>query len=368
MRTARATAKRVLGPRTLLLLGAWTTTQCSCGSEPIEDAWKRSAVIDHADLQPISLTGTLLTGSPAIGEPTILAVDAHFLWVADAAGDPGLHAVDLASGEIVLSIGRRGEGPGEFSMSPFSLQVAPGDSGGVWTFDLGLQRLTRFEPRPLAEYDLKVIKLGGAPRIWRTAWVGPDRIIGQANSEESRFAIFSADGKRISDVSAPLLGPAGAPTSEGLRASNAAIGLCSWPGKGFVVVYSTVGRIEYYDESARLVRRADVPFASDARFEPDSTRRIRFVEDRNWYNGCSANGEHLFALFAGRIPASFSAERKYSGEFVHVFNWNGEFEGAIALDRDLIAIVVDQAARTLFGASVVDASIWKYSLPLGVWP
>jgi len=320
------------------------------------------AFFDHADLHPVFLVGQRLNASPAIAQPTTLALAGDVLWVRDAATDPALHAIDIRTGELLLSVGRRGEGPGEFSTAPSTIGVRPGDTSAVWAFDLRLQRLTRFEPRPLSEHEPSIVRLNGVPRIWRYVWVRRDRFIGAANSQDARFSVFSATGKREASVPGPLLGPADAPLAERLKATNAGAQLCSWPGRGFVVVNNDVGRLEFYDQDAHLVRLARIPFAEDALFR-DSLGTKKFVWRRQWYLHCTATSDYLYASFSGRVVAAYEDEERSSGEFVHVFDWLGDLRAVYRLDRSIRPIVVDASGSRMYAASLVEAAIYAYDLP-----
>lgn len=344
--------------------GAVCCLLVAAGCQPKTDTARGSdtAYFDHAELAPILLDGRRLNASPAIAQPTTLALADEVLWVRDAATDPALHAIDVRSGGLLLSVGRRGEGPGEFSTAPATIGIRPGDTGGVWAFDLRLQRLTRFEPRPPSEYAPSIVRLDGIPRIWRIVWVRSDRFIGAANSQDARFSVFSATGRRVATVPGPLLGPADAPLAERLKATNAGIQLCSWPGRGFVVVNNDVARIEFYDQDAHLVRLARIPFEEDARFR-DSLGTKKFVWRRQWYLHCTATDDYVYASFSGRLVARYDDEERFSGEFVHVFDWPGELRGAYRLDRSIRPLVVDAIGSRMYAASLADAAIYVYELP-----
>jgi hypothetical protein len=81
------------------------------------------------------LAGELLVDDPTIGRPGSLVIQQRLLWVGDMAGDPFLHVIDLASRKIVRSMGRPGEGPGDFKYLT-DLMLRPGDDEAVWAFDL----------------------------------------------------------------------------------------------------------------------------------------------------------------------------------------------------------------------------------------
>ena len=108
---------------------------------------------DHAGLTVTPLEGERINSAPVIGRPLMVKLSDSTLWVADASSNPGLHALDAARGELLFSVGKRGQGPGEFSTRPFSIELPFTGANGIWGWDMGLQRLTRFDRRPPAEYS-----------------------------------------------------------------------------------------------------------------------------------------------------------------------------------------------------------------------
>ena len=136
------------------------------------------AVFDHSELEVIHLEGTLFHSSPAMGLPGRMAVGEGTVWVADAATDPSLHAIDIDTGELLHSFGPTGQGPGEFASYPWGVQVLPSDSEAVWAWDADLQRLTRFEPKPVSDFPIQTIRLEIQRPVSRVVWMASDRILG----------------------------------------------------------------------------------------------------------------------------------------------------------------------------------------------
>jgi hypothetical protein len=341
---------------TFLTLAA-TSILLACGGD--DD----SPYFDHSGFAVISLTAQQLSAAPAIGRPVLLRLADTLLWVADAASDPGLHVLNARTGALIQSLGKRGEGPAEFSSYPFAMDLDPGRGGALWAFDLRLQRLTRLEPRPHDHYEIRTIQLDGQPRIQRVTWVSANGFIGHSSSDQARFSLFTADGARYRTVPGDLLGPADAPRDMRLGITNNGVKLCPWPDRGFVVVHFMMGRIEYHDADARLVRTADVPFPSQPELETNESGQVQWKLRRGWYYDCTATREHVFALFSGRIRAVYPDDAGASGEFVHVFDWIGTLKAVFRLDRDIRAITVSSSGEHLFGASLVDGGIYRYDLP-----
>ena len=315
-------------------------------------------------LQPIPLKGRLLSDAPAIGRPNRLHLAEGRLWVADRYSDPGLHVLDAETGTLILSVGRRGEGPGDFHRSPTSLHSRTDDDGAVWVWDSSFQRLTRFEPIAPSEYRHEIITLQGGEQVRRLVWLTSGEMIGTAYSAPKRFQIFFRDGEFLHSAQGELLGPPTASTTERLEATAAGIVVQPWPKRGFVIAHVYSSRIEYYDADARLVRLAKVPFPWGPVFDEGPGGELVFNNRRSAYRGCSATEEYLFALYSGRPDSLQERDWAQSAEFVHVFDWEGNLRAVFQLDRDIGVITVDSSGTTLYASSYSDAHIYRFDLPV----
>jgi hypothetical protein len=311
------------------------------------------------------LPGTLVSAAPIMGQPSDLAVTGGVIWVRDATGDPGLHLLDAASGELLHSLGARGDGPGEFSFAPFGLMEDAEDPGVIWAWDAGHQRLTRFEPRSPTEYQVRTVQLEGSTTVQRVVRNGEGGVIGIAGSADSRFVVFSTAGLRQLEVAHPLPGPLGADPRSRINAANQAITACEWPGRGFVISHAQYGRIEYFDPRGAAVRRASVPAPSDPIFEVNSAGVPTFRWREAHYVDCTVAGDLLYALFSGRVLSSHDGEAAASGSRIHVFDWSGQLRGRLRLDRDVSKLAIEPDGSGMFASSLVDAGIHRF--PLSSW-
>ena len=64
-------------------------------------------------------------------------------------------------------------------------------------WDFGLQRFTRFEAKPLTDYQPLVVTLQDGGPVRRIAWLGLEGFVGVAHSVEDRFRVFSPDGRWV---------------------------------------------------------------------------------------------------------------------------------------------------------------------------
>lgn len=340
----------------LFLLVGTCALSASCGQSS-------SPYLDHSQFEPVSLQGEIFHVSPVVGRPAQLGSSGQRLWIADAARDPDLHMLDRASGDLLHSIGRKGQGPGDLA-SPAQIHVVPGDSSGaIWAWDRGLRRLTRFDGQEpsLDPITVTVEFPAGVPGPYRVAWLEPDLLVGIHPSEEARFSLFTASGQHVKTVPGTFLGPEQVRLSLRRNVTIGSFNACSWPGRGFAIIYFLVGRIEFYDRDAQLVRLAHVPFPSEAFVEEDG----EFVpaRGREYYRDCVVHDDRLYAAFSGRRESAYEAPDSYAAEFVHLFDWAGALRRVYRLEPAVHNMEISAEGGALYGASLSDATIYRFTLP-----
>jgi hypothetical protein len=323
------------------------------------------AFFDHADVMPelVGLTGELTNASPVMGRPSRLLVTDNYLWVQDAFGDPALHVLDARTGTHVRSMGRRGEGPGEFGRTSFGLLPDSPENAAVWAFDPANQRLLRFEPHHLPDSNQPIVRLASSLPIARVFRLPPDRFGGVTASDSSRFVLFDNRGNRLRTVPATLLGSEEMPRQERIRASTTNFTICVKPDShAFAIVYGIAGRIDVYDAEAQFMHSVAVPYPSEVEFARDSiTNRPVFRSHRRWYMDCAATNSFIYGLFSGRSSRAFSSGEVTSGEFVHVFSWDGVLRGVLKLDQAVRAIAVS-GDSTMYASSLTEAAVYTFRL------
>ena len=110
-----------------------------------------------------TLQAQLLSRSPAVGAPGFIQPWNEYLMVSDWMGDPNLHVIDRSTGELLVSFGRIGGGPGEFANIIGGIQLPLHDTSAVWVFDG--RKLTRIEePGPIPS-DVTTVDLTAAPQL-----------------------------------------------------------------------------------------------------------------------------------------------------------------------------------------------------------
>ncbi len=327
----------------------------------------KAAPVEDAANTVFAVQAEPVVSGPLFGTIHRLATDGRTLWVADFAGDPFLHAVDLATGQVRASVGRAGDGPGDYR-SVLALLPAR-RAAAVWVFDPVGRRLTLVDSsaRVVAD-DHSMVTLPASPRILAVARLG-DRFVARAFSDDAsrRMLLLGPSGQIVGGAVADLLGDETVPERQRQNASvNAA--LCARPdGTRFAVAFRYAGRIEIRDSLAGLVALAGVPVASNGDFQPNAQGQPVWHSGRAFYEDCAATDGHLFALFSGwdeRDPERGQNVRESGyADRVHVFDWAGALVGSLALGQRVTSIMLDADRGVLYGAGTGTSTVYRFELP-----
>ncbi len=284
----------------------------------------------------------------------------EYLMVSDWMGDPNLHVIDRSTGELLVSFGRIGGGPGEFANIIGGIQLPLHDTSAVWVFDE--RKLTRIEePGPIPS-DVTTVDLTAAPQLLRAAWLDSATIVGvNLQPAEKRIVFFDGAGRIANTVPGVLLGNTGIPIQRRIDASMQ-FSFCVHPdGTAFAIVYQHSSKIEIYDRTGTHVIDAAVPYSVDVRF--DFVRaEFHFVPEWNTYSSCWADKHFLYALYAGGDYNADSPDA-LEGQEIHVFDWRtGRLERKIYLDTRILGFSISETSGWLYAGSLADAGVYRFRL------
>lgn len=308
-----------------------------------------------------SVVGRIAATSRVIGQANVMLPRGRYLWLIDQSGEPFLHLIDLESGEVVLSAGRRGEGPGEFEF-PTRLFPHPTSPGGVTVYDAQQRRFTEIAlDEHLTTNVGRVVVLTRAPIPLQVGQVG-SHYMGWLRDPEMRWVSFRLDETEPTLLPGPIVGPESAPLSERIKASANVTICANHDGSRFAALYGSAGRIELHDSGAAFVGLADAPDSTDGEFVPGAGGRVKWDRQRFYYAGCAATERFLFALYSGR-EEGLDRQLAYAGDRVHVFDWDGRQIGTLKLAVPVVEIAIDSAATSLYGSGAEGNVIYHFDIP-----
>jgi hypothetical protein len=294
----------------------------------------------------------VLSASARFGDPADLALAGPHLVMLDALGEPAVHVIRRADGALVATHGRKGEGPGEYR-GPRGLQVR--DSSRLWVFDIQLKRLPRLDLSRIADgsepLPEEVVTFGAGELPMYPLWIG-DAMVSPGLFDGGRLGWFDRTGRLLRTTGS--LPDSGNSTPFRVR-QHAYTGEIDVSPDGHRIVLGTrhADRLEFYGADGtlqHLARTADP-------FEPvfqvgmhDGQPYMASGEDmRLGYLDVDATDEAVYALFSGRRRADWPGRAAF-GRTVHVYGWDGRLRRTLALDTDVIAIVVDEGENRLYAA------------------
>lgn len=316
--------------------------------------------LDDLHVGAVPLEGTVLVQEDWLVAPAALRVLDGQLFVGDAAVEPFIHVVDLESRGPVIAWGRRGEGPGEFSTVASLTQA--GDQ--LWAFDPNERRLSAVRPDAKAD-EIPIVTFEGDRSLIDPTWTSDSSLVALVFAPDYRLGIFDATGRELSIIGVqPQADDVPTPMLPYLNHSRIAV----HPEKGLVFLaarWSSRVSVIRLDGSSETESTGPAVFQSAFDFVGDDGRPIMAAVDetRSGYIDIAATADRVYALFSGRRFGDFGGEAGY-GEFVHVFEWSGEYLGALQLSAAVASITVDEASNKLYaGQWEPIPAILEYDLP-----
>src|SRR5690606_33222294 len=107
-----------------------------------------------------------------------------------------------------------------------------------------------------------------------------------------------------------------------------------------------------YDAAGELVARAQTPYRFPVDYMVDGDGNFMpGLRNRFGYQSVTATDSLVYALFSGKAEAHYRGMSGALAEFVHVFGWNGTLVRVLRLEREVLAIAVDEAASALYAVT-----------------
>ena len=356
MSRARLAVGRFRYPTQRTFLGVWFLMALACvADEQPSDREPFPAVEDTLTAEPFAF-------STALARPNGIVVDGPRIWVSDYAGNPELHVFSAASGELIVSLGRRGDGSGEFRGNAGEFQTLPDDTGVVWVFAPAGQRVVRVDD-DLPSTEWRAVALEIPPYVMRLVWIDAATAVGITSTEDPMFVAFDSLGTRIQATRGRFPGPEVAPVQERMKAGITAFGICPKPtGEGFIRYHHHFGRVDSFGRDAAAATLFDVPFPSEPIFDTDREGRPRFTPEQIHYVGCAIGDSHYYLVYSG-LPIDLQHQGADAGSHIHIFDNDGRLYRVMHLDSPVSKIAVDESGGWLYGNSDEEGGVYRFRLP-----
>jgi hypothetical protein len=320
------------------------------------------------DAAVYALQGTVHHEGDHLGMPMGLAVIGETLVATDRFADRSIHVVDLGTGNLRASVGREGEGPGEFTGAS-SIDGVRGDDEQVWIFDAQTQRLTRVDLSALesdGEWAREFVSLRGSARVTNPVRTASGEVLAVGFFPEGRFGVFGQDGRQMDALGA--LPEWSDPIPAGVLQHAFTGTIKSDPARlRFAVGARHAGLLEIFDATGSRLARARVPDEFGPRFSVnvrDDRATMASGDDMRFgYVDVATTSNRIYGLFSGRTRGEFPRQAFYARQ-IHVFDWTGELEAVLGLDVDVIAIAADEKDGVLYAIRHDPRpAIVRYELP-----
>jgi DNA-binding response OmpR family regulator len=316
---------------------------------------------DRARFQPLN-EGRVLSPKSIWTDPGFgylvdpVEIGGH-LWVSDALRDPFLHILDTASGRVVRSFGRRGQGPSEFE-GALGVFRPIGTDSVVLVFDSRGNRLTSFSSSGSAVASSILFQ---GPRVGRIYSLRGGKFIGRSIGFPEFFAIYSPKGSVVATADVPWLGIDSVTRDERQRILNGTE-LCTGDASGgFALAYQNVARVELYDSLAQFRSLAAVPSSlNESSSGSVGGRQPVMATHTIHYLDCAYSSQHLFALYSGTV---WEPGRQQTGNALHIFDLQGRLVTQLRLSVPVAHLHVDPAATRVFAVSADPPGIVHFLLP-----
>lgn len=332
---------------------------------------KRSEKSWYTTFDPITNTIILKSSdslqSLEMARPRELLVKESTLFLEDEKLEHFVHIVDVNKMSLLRSNGVKGKGPGELISIYGAIDLHNED---LWFYDGKLSKYVGYHTDSLlngkATYRpiTNEVRIDPNLELFNVSWLSDSVIIGYGFSENNfKFTLIDIKNDSISHFGELPPNPDNIPNRIHKQAYD---GIFKVQPKGdkiaFVSLYTDLVEIHDFSKNSTVRLKTNYDFAP--LFEIVDGNKFLVMglsgETRLGYRSLYVTEKKIYALFSGQTMDESRIEKNIS---IHIFNWNGEFEKSIKLDRSAASIAVDE--NDLFLYSVIDSeipTILKYKL------
>jgi hypothetical protein len=272
-----------------------------------------------------------------------LTVVGDYLLATDRMMSLHLAVVDLGSGQLLRQFGRHGQGPREFQ-DPSWASVASARPARAWVYDFQNRRYTLLRLGGAGGGEvLREMPLDLGVSVESPMWTRSGIIASGIFPDFTLLALDSAGRARARLVADPPYTARDIAHWNGRRRLNRTHLAAHPSGERLALAYQYRSRIDLFTADGGRYAAATGPRETTPRWRVDGDRF--FWEDDNELAYVDAHGteRYVYALFCGCREGALPTR-------VHVFRWNGEFVGELAVDRPMLAFTVSPDDSHLYGA------------------
>jgi hypothetical protein len=307
----------------------------------------RSLLAPQAEA-PTLRTVRVLGDSTAFGRIEDLEPVGGRLLLLDGQRPSTVALIDTATGAVVGSSGRHGEGPGEY-VTPKAIDPAGGSR--AWVYDFQNGRISLIDAASLETEPTRMLRADAG--LFNPVWLG-DTLVANGLFAGELLRFYTPRGQTA--VVARAAGRTPFPRVKpeiALHLNRSALAVN--PARTRVAqAFLFTSRLQFYGRDGSILRTLAGPeeVTPDYRVVDDPREQIaRFVRSdatRFSYIDVTATDRLVYALFSGRSRGDF-ADEAYAADQLHVFDWDGGLVGVWTLDQDVRRITVDPATGALYG-------------------
>ncbi len=294
------------------------------------------------------LSGRVFTGSDSLGQPNLIAVGGSQIYVGDTKASRSLHVFNRRTGELVASVGERGQGAREISYL-WSLDFKPGSDAG-WLFDISPRTMHFFNGDSLTD---RTVRLQGEGAPMNPTWIAGDSIASVGMYMAGRLALYGPSG-RFSRYIGP--DPPGDPEVPAPVRQHAYDGKVHTNSNGTRIVVGSIhtDRLEIYDVEG-IIHLVRGPLFHEPKYTVhgnDQGNSWLSINNETTYGYVSvaATDELIFGLYSGRTLGWTNDNGWWSppGKTVIVFTWTGQPLSVLNIEDGALMIGVSEDGGELY--------------------
>ncbi len=323
----------------------------SCSSRFSRYTYRNWAKLEEPK-QKFKLKGEVFIGEEEINLLEDFAIIENYLVLSDQKSRPFLKVFDLRSRRLLISFGKKGQGPAEFTGAPQFIKD-PNERGVFWAFDFMARSLKKFRLEKVLRGEFrpeKVVRLKKG-RPFSVTVTPEGQILATGYLERGRILVYNMDGeliKRIGKVPVKLKGKERKFAPQHSHGFDAVIA-CRKKVPEVFVATKFASLVERYSlRDGNLISTYYGPelfFPAYEIVQAGEYLTITYNEKTRWgfvNIHYSEELDRFFLVYSGKpffnekgIPAG-----NYQGRIIFVLNPEGKLEKEFELDRRIRIIYV----------------------------